>query len=50
MWMFVHPFDVLKVQLQLNEGGKRKNPITACIETYQSKGVRNGLCTGAHFL
>jgi len=38
-WMFVHPFDVIKVQLQITEGSKKLSPIAAIKNTYAIGGV-----------
>ena len=43
-WMFVHPFDVLKVRLQINEGVKI-SPIRAMGQIFAQEGLP-GLYSG----
>jgi len=43
-WMFVHPFDVLKVRMQIHEGA-RQNPIKVFMKVFQTEGI-NGLYGG----
>jgi len=43
-WMFVHPFDVLKVRLQINEGVK-VSPLKAMADIFKQEGVQ-GLYSG----
>jgi solute carrier family 25 oxoglutarate transporter 11 len=43
-WMFVHPFDVVKTQLQANEG-KALNPFKVCMDLGKREGL-SGLYSG----
>jgi len=43
-WMFVHPFDVLKVRLQINETGS-KSPIAMMGQIFKTEGIP-GLYSG----